>query len=389
MGTIDNPDYKYRINISNFSLISNFVNLQNLNLTDTLPIDIIANQTYFLSISFDGNIYSFDLIGEDKIKYNISKLGIDKLFPTRFGRMSDPRLKDNTFCGTLFDLGITNTKIIPEVYYKFSLLNFKPKTNIFIPFEYNIFNKFYSVNDLGNEALEKSELSSTVKNYIESEFLKNNYNTELPFYIFNKYINIEPIFNNIEIFTNNFVTVSRNNYITNFFCKESIKNKSFTLSFWFKKASYENIDLNSKTNVLREVIISDTMNFNTLYYDEIENKFIFEYMGINKKETIDFFYNIIDGDWYNLIFRFNHISNELILFIGNEHEETLIKFIIPLVKQFNFNLISICSEFDFIFKDFRNYFLCDFGNLIIDQNVLSEIKLNEMFLDQKLCFRGC
>lgn len=374
--------YKPMVNISNFNFLSDLLNINDNN---NIPAIIMPNTVYFISITFDGSKYQFTLIDENKVKYTLTKLKTtsNALFPTRFGRMTNQELVDQTFCGTLFDLGIANTVINPELYYKYSLLNFNPHSEIFIDFETNIHNNFYSSSDLPMTQLNGVSFTPEVRSYLEQTYLKEYGQVKIPYYIYNKYISAQPMNVNLVVESNRFKNSLKESFITNFFCKESIKNKSFTLSFWFKRLSNEFIPVTPS----RMVMVSDTKYFNNFYYDESSVEFVIELNDKNQIIRIPKFLQI--GVWNNLIIKFDHLLNRLNVYITNENENMINQIYVgTLDHQFDFNLISMLAEFDYTIKDFTNFFPCLFGNLIVDTKVLSDQILNESFPLQKLAFKG-
>lgn len=374
--------YKPMVNISNFNFLSDLLNINDNNNIQTI---IVPDTIYFMCITFDGSKYQFTLIDENKVKSTLTKLKTtsNSLFPTRFGRMTNQELVDQTFCGTLFDLGIANTVINPELYYKYSLLNFNPHSEIFIDFETNIHNNFYSSSDLPMTQLNGVSFTPEVRSYLEQTYLKEYGQVKIPYYIYNKYISAQPMNVNLVIEGNKFKNSLKESFITNFFCKESIKNKSFTLSFWFKRLSNEFIPVTSS----RMVMVSDTKYFNNFYYDESSVEFVIELNDKNQIIRIPKFLQV--GIWNNLIIKFDHLLNRLNVYITNENENMINQIYVgTLNHQFDFNLISMLAEFDYTIKDFTNFFPCLFGNLIVDTTVLSDQILNESFPLQKLAFQG-
>lgn len=374
--------YKPMVNISNFNFLSDILNITDNN---NIPMIIKPNQVYFMSITFDGSKYQFTLIDENKVQARLTKLKTtsNSLFPTRFGRMTDQELIDQTFCGTLFDLGIANTVISPELYYKFSMLNFNPHSDIFIDFETNLNNNFYSSSDLPTTQLSSAKLTPEVRSYLEQTYLKNYGQSSIPYYIYNKYISAQPMNHSIVVEGNKFKNALKESYLTNFFCQESIKNKSFTLSFWFKRISNEFINITPS----RMMLVSDTKFFNNFYYDDETVEFVMELNNKSQIIRIPKFLQV--GVWNNIIMKFDHLLNRMNIYITNENENEIHQIYVgTLNHQFDFNLISLLTEFDFNLKKFTNFFPCLIGNLIVDSNIISDSILNESFPLQKLAFKG-
>ncbi len=374
--------YKPMVNISNFNFLSDLLNFNDNN---NIPMFIIPNATYFLSITFDGSKYQFTLIDENKVIASLTKLKTtqNSLFPTRFGRMTNQELVDQTFCGTLFDFGVANTVIDPALYYKYSMLSFNPHSEVFIDFETNINNNFYSSSDLPTTSINSISLSPEVRSYLEQTYLKEYGQTDIPYFIYNKYISAQPMNSAIVVEGNKFKNALKESFITNFFCKESIKNRPFTISFWFKRIQNEFISTNPK----RMVLVSDTKFFNNFYYDDTTVEFVLELN--NKAQVIKIPLFLQVGVWNNFIIKFDHLLNRLVIFITDENQNELHQIYIgTLDSQFQFNLISMLAEFDFNKKAFTNYFPCLFGNLIIDTQFMDNKILQERFPAQKLAFKG-
>jgi hypothetical protein len=380
--TIDGESVlKPMLNVSNFNFLANILQINDDN---NIPMVIEPNTTYFVTISFDGTKYIFTVIDENKVTASLTKLKTKELFPTRFGRLSDPELSEQTFCGTLFDLGVSNEVLDPAVYYKFSMLNFKPKSSLFIDFEHNVNNNFYSTSDLPVVLAEDTNIADEIKSYIEQTYLKGNVNTTVPFFIYNKYVSTHSMTPNLIVDGNNYKNALKEALITNFFCKESIKNQSFTMSFWFKP-------IKSNVEVMNErmVLISDTKFDNTFYYNRAETSLIFSQNINGLYYTKNIYFPLEINTWYNMVLKFDHLTNQLIWYCTSEHDSELhIILNETLTNQFNFNLISLLSEFNFDKKEFTNYFPCLFGNLIIDMNLYKSEKLLDFFRIQRLAFKG-
>lgn len=373
--------YQPMVNVSNFNFLSDILNINDNN---NIPMIIEPDLLYFMAITFDGAKYEFTLIDEKKVTAKLIKLKTNQelLFPSRFGRMTDPLLVNQTFCGTIYDLGIANTIIDPAVYYKFSMMNFNPKSELFVDFETNIDNNFYSSNDLP-AGIKYTELTPEVKYWLEQTYLKGRTDTNIPYFIYNKYISAHTMVDTIRVEGNRYKNALKESFITNFYCKESIMNKSFTMSFWFKRLD----DSLAEINPERMVLISDTRYFNNFYYNKMTSEFILELN--NKNQIIKIPKNLINGDWYNLIFKFDHLLNKFMIFITSEPENQLNSLYVGTpISQFKFNLISLLAEFDFNKKDFTNFYPCLIGNVIMDTNLIGNQILEDQFSIQKLCFKG-
>jgi hypothetical protein len=368
------------INISNFTFLTNVLNIQDAN---NIPMPIKANTLYFMSITFDGLKYTFTLINENKVKAELIKLSNGTiLFPSRFGRVTNPVLKNQTFCGTIFDLGITNSVINPDVYFKFSMMNFRPKTEIFIDFELNISNNFYSDSELPIQDFKNLTLTQEVKSWIENNYVRDHQTTSIPYYIFNKNIAATSMTNNLTVINNSYKSAIKECFITNFFCQDSLKRATFTMSFWIKPIASNVVQTPS-----RLALISDTINFNNLYYNQEDSKLVFELA--NKKQVIKHSMILNIDTWYNIIIEYDKFLNKLTLFATDENQTSVnMLWSNTLENEFIFSFVSMLSEFDFETKQFSYFFPVLLGNFIMDSKILPVTNLNEQYLMQKLCFKG-
>jgi hypothetical protein len=375
-----NTIYQPMINISNFTFLTNVLNIQDAN---NIPMPIKANTLYFMSITFDGLKYTFTLINENKVKAELIKLSNGTiLFPSRFGRVTNPVLKNQTFCGTIFDLGITNSVINPDVYFKFSMMNFRPKTEIFIDFELNISNNFYSDSELPIQDFKNLTLTQEVKSWIENNYVRDHQTTSIPYYIFNKNIAATSMTNNLTVINNSYKSAIKECFITNFFCQDSLKRATFTMSFWIKPIASNVVQTPS-----RLALISDTINFNNLYYNQEDSKLVFELA--NKKQVIKHSMILNIDTWYNIIIEYDKFLNKLTLFATDENQTSVnMLWSNTLENEFIFSFVSMLSEFDFETKQFSYFFPVLLGNFIMDSKILPVTNLNEQYLMQKLCFKG-
>lgn len=368
------------LQLSNFNFLKDIINIEDPNI---LQHEILPNTKYFLSFSFDGLRYKITLIDEYKNKTIIDNIAINnsKLFPTSIGRLTNPNLKDQTFCGTIYDFGITNTFIQPEVYYKFSMINYPINSDLFINFELNNYNNFYSYSKLPSSKLINTNLTNDQIKAIEDEYLNNNQLTTLPYYIYNSYISAYPAIDDEPfIYRNEYTTVVKDSCLSNFSCKNSILHKSFNLSFWFK-----HIEPIFEYNKEKMIMVSDPKYSNIIYYNKSNNYLTFE----TKFNSYSIPINININEWYYFSLEFNHLKNEINIYLSNIENNKVEKiFNKTLDKIFDFNLISIFAEFDNISKKFTNFFPGYFGNLILDSKVNNYELLNKNFINTKIQFKG-
>jgi len=90
--------------------------------------------------------------------------------------------------------------------------------------------------------------------------------------------------------------------IDDMFCKNKFTNESFTLILFFKRNAFMNTSFrNSYYDVSRQVLISDPINNNCIYYNERDMTLNIDFHGYHS----EIFVNFVPGNWYQLTLRYD------------------------------------------------------------------------------------
>jgi hypothetical protein len=190
-------------------------------------------------------------------------------------------------------------------------------------------------------------------------------------------------------------TFPNHTYIDDMFCKNKFTNKSFSIVLFFKRNSFMNFtNWNSEYDISRQVILSDPINNNIIYYDERDMLLKIDFHGYRS----EIFVNFVPGMWYQLTLRYDYDNQK---FITDIHYKNLIatsqyEFLSPtstrkitdtfkldedqlmaLDKRFQLN--SLYAEYSFSQKGYIKPFDTLCGPIVLYDKLVDTIVIDGIF----------
>lgn len=306
-------------------------NLGNDNIIKVSKIDIKLNDKIILTYTADDEINmvsinkNLDFLGiklfqkEEIISGGIVQLKVP-VFPEKINTLQE-------FCGDIEKIALTRIQDEEAI--------FKDKFEAKPDNDETIYYNFQKLVDNNNKNINIEDDDDDDTNKFISKVY--SYNDNLP-------ANIQGFGKNT---INNYRLINTlSGGLTDFFCKNNIKDRNFTISFWFKRHTkiYD-------THRNRHMLISDEVNRNYVYYNNSSNQLIFEYKDTKKVYNYD-----IKDVYHNIIFSYDHSTNKLTLKLFDYKSKIFAIEDIIYIDSFNFNLMSIFCEYDFDNKKYINNF---------------------------------
>ena len=226
------------------------------------------------------------------------------------------------FCGDIKNITLApdndQNNLIEEAF------NYKPEKELL----------YYNFKKLDNETLPVNNINNT-SDSINIPIRVYSYADNLPANLISN-INIKKYIVQLNPFNDGFA-----GGLTDFFCKDNINQKNFTLSFWFKPFNYAGV-LN------KEMLISDDVNNTYIYYKRDSRELILQTTFF--KKTYKCLFNT--NEFYNIMFSIDYITKRIYIKVINTQNEIVISDTISLIEylpseqKFNFNMMSLFMEYD-------------------------------------------
>jgi len=170
-------------------------------------------------------------------------------------------------------------------------------------------------------------------------------------------------------------TFMKNGVIDDIYCKNNLLKKSFTISLWVRKYTLTH-DIYDHENNHRQVLLSDIINNNTLYYNQYSNEFVIEFFGT--RNYLKFRAEDMLNNWVFVTLKFSRELHSLQLsyhYYKSDEAFQHGKFTTDSIylnldhSQINdFHLISIFGEKSKLNFEYINKFKCISGPIIIYDN---------------------
>ena len=185
-------------------------------------------------------------------------------------------------------------------------------------------------------------------------------------------------------------TFMNHGFIDDIFCKDFFMKKSFSISIWINKNRRLDLPEDFK-NKQRQMIVSDNINGNFMWYDESTYELIVQFHGFEHK----MFFNIIPQLWNMITFRYSAEMQTFFIDIklkrkdndGIYQSETY-------SEQFdldaqpedalnkNFQLLNILAEYIWDEKSHQSQFDCLCGPIILYDSFQTDTVVNANFENQ-------
>jgi len=156
--------------------------------------------------------------------------------------------------------------------------------------------------------------------------------------------------NKVYSYKNNFpATILNKNGLGNFFCRNNINQKNNTICFWFRP-TFNRLSINRT----RLMLVSDDVYKNYIYYNDITKQIIFDFGAANIK-TYKVFDLIENNDYINFLISTDYINDEITIKLRRPNGKYIFQKSLYF-KDYNFNLMSILTEYDYSQKRHVNDF---------------------------------
>ncbi len=316
-----------------------------------IDYELVPDEIYMFIFNTNGFAYNMSLITPNKQVFEASGINVNgaNLQPSIIGGNAD---LTESFCGNIIDVIVAKTGGKTIDYYKRSLLGYIPRTSQIL-FDFGVTNgdKVYNtINKVGSKFVNDTDA-------LTSDFLA-------PTSFGNQKATIKGT-----VIKNDFYTVF-DGYMDNFFCKDNLQKKDFTVSIW----TY-NVDCTSHRNI----ILSDDINDHYIYYDAVDDHVIIDFKDA---ETIIVPYVL--NEWTQFTLRHSLFISKYELIIENSST----KVVHDIVTTKPFALMSIFAEYDYKSKRYINQFQGLLSTVSIFLNTISDEKYYELHREQLILVRG-
>jgi len=190
-------------------------------------------------------------------------------------------------------------------------------------------------------------------------------------------------------------TFPNHTYIDDLFCKNKFTNTSFSIVLFFKRNAFMNYtNTDSIYDISKQVIISDPINNNCIYYNERDMLLEIDFHGYKS----EIFVNFVPDLWYQLTLRYDYDNQQ---FTTDIHYKNLIatsqyEFLSPtstrkITNTFNlddnildadnkrFQLNSIYAEYSFSEKGYIKPFDTLCGPIVLYDKLVDTVVIDGIF----------
>ena len=244
-------------------------------LLETTEIQYEAGEQLFIEFSTTGFEHSISWTNERKVTNKASVISTDSLLlkPTQIGSYYKNGIKVALMCGKINDLIFTESSRTKDEWFNNSN-TYRPNGTIgfydFSVFDgYNVYSvpEFFKVTKLGELATLKGILYES-KEYTRSEIMQKIQNDDINDILASDVVVVgeKPITVGGEFIWKNKLYYKNIafGYLDNFFCRNNLAGKSFTISCWLKmKDSISN----DRIDYEKKYIFSDTNNGNFIWWE--------------------------------------------------------------------------------------------------------------------------
>lgn len=195
---------------------------------------------------------------------------------------------------------------------------------------------------------------------------------------------------NLENRLTNSYTFMNHGFIDDIFCKDFFMKKSFTISIWLNKNRRLDNPEDFKYKK-RQMIISDNVNENFIWYDESTYELVIQFHGFEHR----MFFNIIPQLWNFMTFRYSAEMQKFFIDIKVKRknvdgiletetysEEFQLDATPEAALNKTFLLLNILAEYIWDEKQYQNQFDCLCGPIILYDNFQTDTVINGNFENQ-------
>lgn len=304
--------------------------------------DLQVDKTYMLSFNTDGLIYKLKLITEEKEIFEASGINQNfyKLFPTKIGGDGN-----RTFCGVqILDIILSKLGSNTINYYIRSNLSYVPR-NAQIVFDFKLYNGNQVFNTINASGLTYSGLNTSALQKADM------YGT---------------------IIRNEFYQVMHG-YMDNFFCKDNLGDKDFSISLWLYRLPSELTTISGG----RQYIISDDVNNNYIYY--FENQFVMDFNGQVKYAIMPL------NTWTHITLRHKLYEGQYDLIIKNIDGGS---YTLTINTKRKFFLMSLLARYSHQHRMYIDQCYGLLGPVGIFMYTLENTEVDTLFTNQNILVKG-
>lgn len=323
-----------------------------------IDYELIPGEVYMFVFNTNGLTFKMSIITPDKEVFTATGMNISlaSLQPSIIGGNEN---KTSSMCqGTILDIIISRNGNNTIDYYNRSLMGYIPRLSQVL-FDFSLVQgsrTYNTITDIGDGYATKIPRAG---------FLSHEYGygtaTELAKQQSDYYGTI---------ISNDFYQIL-DGYMDNFFCKDNLGDRDFTISLWI----YNTI---CRTN--HHSIISDDIGKNYIYFDAAANKIVIDFFG-QSPINIGFILN----DWTNITFRHNKYLKTFYLTVydirGNRKD-------MSWISTNKFSLMSIFAEYNYATKEYYRDFKGFLSTISIFMSDIDERTYKNLYKNQKLLVQG-
>lgn len=318
-----------------------------------------VDETYMMVFNTNGFVFSMSLITPDKNILTVNGLNSlnHNLQPTLIGGNPD---HTESFCGTICDIIATTNGTNTTDFYNRSLMGYIPRSSQVL-FDFSVSNGsrvYNTINRAGTTFIQNEDaLSPNFMSPISAAGQKADmYGT---------------------VHHNQFYQVLEG-YMDNFFCKNNLAGKDFTVSSWI-------YDLGNTG--YRHTIMSDDINQNYIYYDAVEKKLIVDFFGA----ATDFMFldmlepNGTKNEWIHITLKHILYINRFVITV---HKMSGAKTDIVIDTPTQFHLMSLMAEYVETSRSYENKFNGFISTVSVFFTPIDDATYNVLHHEQSQLVRG-
>jgi hypothetical protein len=323
-----------------------------------IDYQLIPGEVYMFVFNTNGLTYKMSIITADKEVYTTTGMNTS-LTPIQPSVIGGNENGTATMCGgTILDIIISKNGNNTVDYYNRSLMGYIPRLSQIL-FDFSLFQGSRVYNTItsiaGGFATKVPRAGSLSNEYgygAATELAKQ----QSDFYG--------------KIITNQFYQIL-DGYMDNFFCKDNLGNKDFTISLWL---------YNVKCRNNNHSIISDDIGKNYIYYDADAGAIIINFAGTSIRRI-----PIILKEWTNITFKHDKYMKTFYLIVQDIKGA---RYNIEWVSSNKFSLMSLFAEYNYSTKKYYRNFLGYLSTVSIFMSCIDERTYKDLYRNQKLLVQG-
>ena len=323
-----------------------------------IDYELIPGELYMFVFNTNGLTYKMSLINADKEVFVATGMNTS-LTPIQPSIIGGNETGTMTMCGgTIIDIIISKNGNNTIDYYNRSIMGYIPRLSQIL-FDFSLFQGsrvYNTITDIGNGYATKIPRAGSLSNEYGYGTATNLAKQQSDFYG--------------EIISNQFYQVL-DGYMDNFFCKDNLGDKDFTISLWLYNKG-------CRTN--HHSIISDDIGKNFIYYDASAGKIVVDFFGSPVINT-----NMILKTWTNITLKHDKFSRTFYLVVqdidGTRHN-------IEWKNKNKFSLMSLFAEYNYITKKYYRNFVGYLSTISIFMSCIDERTYKDLYKNQKILVQG-